>query len=655
MTASEIDRNITFNLFDYWQVSRDAKTPLEMNKGINAGHILKFSQQTNTPDGDINKMTNDGKTYQGIVKNTLKDGYPVVDRNNESLAYLFNPAVKNTYRKDFTNCKTSSILSVGTGETTAFNSRETWAKLNESTKTFTLTKQAKANFFPFDNPNADVLANYKTFNHFFGVELSMKFGQPAGGILPSTKGASTFSFYGDDDIWVFIDDVLVLDVGGIHGQLGGVINFATGEITYNFESRGTITFPNRKDTIKNAYTRAGKASSTTWRGNTYADNTVHTLKMFYLERGYYNSNCVLNISMLPMNYNVNAQASTGGTITNPGDSAATFASSKTYTVSANKYYKIKDVYYAKAKTPNVTTKVKPTNDKSATVSLNTITDDYIVRANFEKIRTSVIYDANAPDAADTTPATVHDAGTSAFVSPCGFARKGYQFAGWNTDPNGNGTSYSPDDVLFIEESDIILYAQWDHYRHVKWIDDTTGQLVAEEDVIIGESATAPHHPPRHKGRVFTGFDHMRWKCVEEDMEVRLLYAPYIYKIPYDTDSIVNQCKFSYDRPLFIVATFICENGTFADGSTQLSVPIYTHRKDDGTFSAHLTQEILPVGMTPKEGYGSGSWQSNDAIALDAGSTESIELLSGTTFVYRFIPSSIVPPDPNILPIIPDVD
>lgn len=137
-----------------------------MNKGINAGHILKFSQQTNAPDGDINKMTKDGKTYQGIVKNTLKDGYPVVARNNESLAYLFNPAVKNAYRKDFTSCKTSSILSVSTGETTAFNSRETWAKLNESTKTFTLTKQAKAAFFPFDNPNADVLANYPTFNHF---------------------------------------------------------------------------------------------------------------------------------------------------------------------------------------------------------------------------------------------------------------------------------------------------------------------------------------------------------------------------------------------------------------------------------------------------------------------------------------------------------
>ena len=100
------------------------------------------------------------------------------------------------------------------------------------------------NFFPFNSAakafslgkdgelvnalNANNQGNAEPVNHHLGMTIETSFRQPINGKVGSSP--MTFEFAGDDDVWVFIDDVLVLDLGGIHSELFGTIDFASGNI-----------------------------------------------------------------------------------------------------------------------------------------------------------------------------------------------------------------------------------------------------------------------------------------------------------------------------------------------------------------------------------------------------------------------------------------
>lgn len=161
------------------------------------------------------------------------------------------------------------------------------------------------NYFTKEQTKID--ANNFTYNyekeeldHWFGMTMEFSFYMPKDGTINGTD--MIFEFSGDDDVWVFIDDVLVLDLGGTHGAVDGTINFKTGEVTSFLNWNGTKGTPNTT-TIYESFSKANQIENTKWNtsNTTFKDYTLHTVKFFYLERGAAISNCTIkfNIPVLP--------------------------------------------------------------------------------------------------------------------------------------------------------------------------------------------------------------------------------------------------------------------------------------------------------------------------------------------------------------------
>ena len=122
-------------------------------------------------------------------------------------------------------------------------------------------------------------------DYYFGTVIEANFLQAKDG-LDENNAPIVYEFMGDDDLWVYIDNVLVLDLGGIHSTITGSINFKTGEV-----DAGGREFT----TIRDCFKAAGIfPDGSEWNdelvdeyfeGNTFADYSGHSFKMFYQERG----------------------------------------------------------------------------------------------------------------------------------------------------------------------------------------------------------------------------------------------------------------------------------------------------------------------------------------------------------------------------------
>ena len=143
-------------------------------------------------------------------------------------------------------------------------------------------------------------------DYWFGMTMEVNFYQSKNGMLDGEE--MIFRFSGDDDVWVFVDDVLVLDLGGTHGTVDGSINFVTGEVRQYLswkganaseEARETGSDTSFPTTIRACFDAAGRTPQGGWNedGSTFADYTEHTLKFFYLERGAAVANCMLDFRL----------------------------------------------------------------------------------------------------------------------------------------------------------------------------------------------------------------------------------------------------------------------------------------------------------------------------------------------------------------------
>ncbi|MBP3673359.1 MAG: CHAP domain-containing protein [Oscillospiraceae bacterium] len=163
-------------------------------------------------------------------------------------------------------------------------------------------------------------------NFFFGMEMKMNFYQPKNGMTGQDTNKDGqfdypmyFKFTGDDDVWVYIDDVLFLDLSGIHRHVGGMIDFVNGEVKYyalNSKSNGDVNIGTDEpyytisfETILKEFGGysdaqiAEKLKKVNGEYTTFKDYTNHSFQFYYMERGSGSSVCRMNFNFPLVQFN----------------------------------------------------------------------------------------------------------------------------------------------------------------------------------------------------------------------------------------------------------------------------------------------------------------------------------------------------------------
>ena len=277
---------IKVNLFNYNQdktldVSGNVASSFDQsyppyNYSVNQYSALKFLGWGASNGGSwINNYTATSVT-PNIVQNKISDSdpYPKLNGNgNTSLKYLFSNEKSPNDVRAYMNVP--GLFQKDSKGYYYFNSNSNYAYFNGSQfvlyehtysqKTDNGITSKPIGFFPFHmyDSNNDLSVNHNTnLDHHFGLSMEVKFSLPEGKVIHNEDGTTEpieFLFSGDDDLWVFIDDDLTLDMGGIHQPLYGGIDFTN-------DSRFV----------------AGKE---------------YTMRVFYVERGGCDSNCSIKFNM----------------------------------------------------------------------------------------------------------------------------------------------------------------------------------------------------------------------------------------------------------------------------------------------------------------------------------------------------------------------
>ena len=191
--------------------------------------------------------------------------------------------------------------------------RERSRNLDSDSASKTITKNgdpvSSYGYFPFNETATEGRAS--TYNYGFGTKLQMDFTLTDNGMVETKKNGSDgkpistnikFFFSGDDDVWVFIDGQLALDVGGAHGKVSGLLEF--GETEEKGKEKNSVTAyvsKVKKGGTPESNQNGSPAKTVKYKGediNFYAQGTTltfdkgqkHTLTMYYMERGMWESN-----------------------------------------------------------------------------------------------------------------------------------------------------------------------------------------------------------------------------------------------------------------------------------------------------------------------------------------------------------------------------
>ena len=277
-----------------------------------------------------NKETASKDVAQGIVGKNLDDGNLITSYTNENGdpvkvpffnedAYLNQSKYMRFYNNlqfpftKTTNDKGVSTYSFDSAKNTVYYDYDNKKIVrNDDLKIHDASKENSIGYFPFNStdPNPSAKGN---LNYGFGTQFTIPFTVTETG--KNVDGSDMeFNFTGDDDVWVYIDGALVLDMGGAHNKAEGKINFATQEATIttgtsNAKLGNSLTVGGRvpaerngQSTVKFSNITVIKSGSKPVTLDKYMKESgkVHELKMYYMERGMWNSNMSISYSFVPL-------------------------------------------------------------------------------------------------------------------------------------------------------------------------------------------------------------------------------------------------------------------------------------------------------------------------------------------------------------------
>ena len=300
--------------------------------GTDKSHLIDFGSTSGYGNGTIKK---------GLLNDKLNaDGYPTTTNKNESIKSLFSgKTVNKIFSSDYYNA--TGYYEYSSFKNYAYLGNNSDFKVYDAIGTPSDKDEyyyKRGNFMPYNDivngkfstntnqydENGQKLADTDSakgkelylsqgsIDYYFSMYMGANFIQPKDGKAThnGSKSPMIYEFNGDDDMWVYIDNVLVLDIGGVHDAHSGKIDFNTGVVSWtDCETNGTPG--TTSTTLKEIFRNAGIfPDGTPWdeskaaeyfNGNTFKDYTTHSFKMFYMERGAGASNLHMkfNIQVIP--------------------------------------------------------------------------------------------------------------------------------------------------------------------------------------------------------------------------------------------------------------------------------------------------------------------------------------------------------------------
>ena len=277
-----------------------------------------------------NKETASKDVAQGIVGKNLDDGNLITSYTNENgdpvkVPFFNEDAYPNQskYMRFYnnlqfpftktTNDKGVSTYSFDSAKNTVYYDYDNKKIVRkDDLKIHDASKDNSIGYFPFNSTDPDQSAK-DNLNYGFGTQFTIPFTvTETGKNVDDTP--MTFKFTGDDDVWVYIDGALVLDMGGAHCKAEGEINFATqkatittgtsdaklgnqatagGRVKAEDNGNGTVDF-------KNITVKKSDGSTISLANYMKESGKVHELKMYYMERGMWDSNMSISYSFVPL-------------------------------------------------------------------------------------------------------------------------------------------------------------------------------------------------------------------------------------------------------------------------------------------------------------------------------------------------------------------
>ncbi|MDO4420344.1 MAG: hypothetical protein Q4B92_08305, partial [Ruminococcus sp.] len=311
--------------------------PMNADKDYNSFWLVIDKNKSETAD-IYNKLTAKGRSVQmGEVYENLNFPFDVID-NKGVTYYQFST---RSYQHDVNNNLTDTDgnpAGVTTGQNDIYFNGTDWAKRSDGVRDWNFEELSAVEpewsydndmgdgFFPFNSVDPDLSAegdyNYtakRDLKYGYAVKYEIPFTLSSNGKVLDENGnevATTFEFMGDDDLLVYIDGELVLDMGGAHKMAKGKIDFSegkatvtTGAITDVLSQEATpdpLNTKAREGLVAEATTSKGILGEFIANGKTYDPTETHTMTIYFVERGMFNANAYIRFN-LPVHTSVEVE------------------------------------------------------------------------------------------------------------------------------------------------------------------------------------------------------------------------------------------------------------------------------------------------------------------------------------------------------------